>query len=308
MNLVRFGIAAIAVGLFGFQHGGFIRIGGIRYIFSNTDPVIFDQPKSPTEERHLEVRGDPAQIHSPERGLTVKGKVIEAFWVNLDPKVIEVRRGRIKGNASIVVDNAEAYKTAVEAAKEAGKAIPKAPAEFKVMEADSDLFSYSGSVDAGTVTMPGSWVLKQTTTGIQKATTKGQPDIAYEQTVDATGSSGTLNLAKAKDGSLSQLTTGELAGPVHIKIVRRETPEHTITVKTSSYDIVADKIHINMLTKPGTITAEGHVSLDTVEDVTELQFTEDRVVFSVDENFELLGFKGNGSPGVTTAKTKVGSH
>jgi hypothetical protein len=95
---------------------------------------------------------------------------------------------------------------------------------------------------------------------------------------------------------------------VHLKIVRHETEVGSTKTTTTSYALVADIVDIDMLSKPGTITAQGHVTLDSDDGTTAVQFNWDQSVFTVDENFQILGFNAHGNPGVTKAKTKEGSH
>lgn len=307
MNLCKLGAALLAVTSIGSRRDGTVTIRGVHYVFSNAEPIEFDLPKG-TAEKHIKVQGDPAQVLSPERGLTVRGKILEVNWAELGPKVTEVRKGRVEGDASIVIDGELAQRTLEENSKIANKPAPPKPPETKVMEAHSEVFTYEGSVDKGTLNFSNPWTFSQSSRGFQKAQAKGKHDINFDQTVDATGSSGQMNLVKGKDDSLDQLSTGHLAGPVHLKIVRHETEADSAKTTTTTYILVADAVDIDMLTKPGTITAQGHVTLDSDDGTTAVNFKWDQSVFAVDENFQILGFKAHGTPGVTTAKTKEGTN
>jgi hypothetical protein len=305
MSLTKLPVAMVALACLGHQGDNSFMVGGVKYFVSNVDQSEFTKPPKGVGESHLKLTGSPAQIQSPERGLTVRGRVLESYWVDVSPKIVEVTKGRVEGGASIVIDDELAQRTAKEMALKAGKKAPTAPTETTFMEVDSEQFSYAGTTDNGAVTIPNPWTFRQTSKGIQKAKAKGKPDVDFDQTVDADGSAGLMNLVKGKDGNLNKISTGHLDGPVHMKIVRNETEVGSDKTGTTSYIIVADFIDVNLLTQPGTVRAVGHVTLDTDDGSFKLHFTWDKCVFAVDENLQLLGFHGLGTPGITTAKPVV---
>jgi len=304
-------LAMVALGVFGValqQQNAVFNSGGSRIFLRNYDQGTIDGIATGQKEKHAVVSGNLVELFSPEKGLTARAKNLDFTWAELDPKTMEIRKGQLEGNATLIIDGEVASQTQAEAAKAKNQPTPKPPQETSILQVDSELFSYAGTVDRGTLTMPGQWTLKQTAKGVQQQKKdKKVVQITYTQTFDANGSSGFINLIRGKGGVLNQPETGHLEGPVHFKVVRDEIADGETKSKITTYTGVADHVDINMLAHPGTITAEGHVSVDADVDGYVSHFSDDNFVFLVNEKFEPQGIKFWGKPGVTTAKSKGGS-
>ncbi len=290
------------------QQSATLTMGGTRVILSNYDGGKMSFPAPGEKEHHFQVSGPPVQIEAPEKGLTVRAKNVDVMWADVDPKTTEFKKGRLEGDAVIIVDSAVSQKALEENAKAQSKKTPPAATETRFVQANSDLFLYAGTVKQGTVTMPGHWTFHQVVTGVQELTiNKKKVKVAYVQTLDVDGTSGTIDLVPGKDGTLNQLSTGHIAGPVHFKMEKVETPEDTKKPSTSTYSGVADQVDIDLVSKPGTITASGNVNVDAVNSSYASHFSEDRFIFFVNDKLEPQGLQFFGKPGSTTAKTKGGS-
>ena len=301
-------IALVGIAHYGKQQSATFTMGGTRIILSNTDVLNVSIPKAGDKEHHLTVSGPPVQIEAPQKGLTVRGKSVDLTWADLDPKTTEFRKGRLEGDAVIIIDSAISQLALEEDAKAFAKKVLPAPAETRFVQANSDLFLYTGTAKQGTVTMPGHWTFHQVVTGVQEQTiNKRKVKVAYVQTLDVDGTSGTIDLVPGKDGTLNQLSTGHISGPVHFKMEKVETPEDTKKPSNSTYSGVADQVDIDLVSKPGTITASGNVTVDAVNSSYASHFSEDRFIFFVNEKLEPQGLQFFGKPGSTTAKTKGGS-
>ncbi len=164
----------------------------------------------------------------------------------------------------------------------------------------------------GTLKFPDPWTLNQSSKGTaEKKDKDGKKSlIAFDQTVDASGTSGQMQVGPGKDGSLNHPEIGSLDGPVHIKIARHETPQGSDKTSTSTYAIVADHVDIDLTTKPGTITATGHVTVDADSDGTVANWQDiNKFVLQVSETYEPLAFETYGLPGkpiIATAKKPKG--
>ena len=283
--------------------------GGNRVILTNFRPKSFEGIKSGEKQKHVDIVGDPAQLRSPEKGFTARGREMEFTWAELDPKTMEFRQGRIEGAATIIFDSDVAQKALTDDALNQKKKPPAPPAESSFMQVDSELFTYAGTVERGTLTMPDPWTFKDVAKGSQIQVKEKVPvKVNYDQTFDATGSKGVINIVRGPDGNLGKLESGTLEGPVHFKIVRRETPDGTSITTTTTYTGVADHIDIDLTTKPGTITAHGHVIVDADSIEYQAHFVEEDFVFLVSDKLEPIGLKFSGNPGKTKATAKDGIH
>ena len=307
MSALKALMLAIGVVSIAHQESATFISGGARIYLTNANGGTIDGLGQGDKQKHVVVTGNLAQIHSPEKGLTARGRTLEFTWAELDPKTMEFRQGRIEGNATIIIDGEEAQKALADDAQKLNKPLPTPQSESSFMQADSDLFSYAGTVKAGTLTMPNPWTFKQTSKGTKdEEKDRKHVKITYDQAFEASGSKGIINLVPGPDGVLNQLETGTLDGPVHFKIVRHEMTEGTAKPSTSTYIGVADHIGMNLAGHPGTITASGHVIVDADLNGDSCHFEEDTFIFEVNEKLEPLGFQFHGSPGLTKAKAKDG--
>jgi len=307
MTAIKVLIATIGLGCLGWQESATFTSGGSRVFLTNATHGSVDGLAQGDKQKHVLATGEPAQIHSPEKGLTARGRTLEFTWAELDPKTMEIRQGRIDGQGTIIIDGEESQKALAEDAVKLNQPVPKPQSESSYMQIDSELFSYSGTVKHATLTMPNAFTFKQTGKGISKQTKGGKEvDTPFDQSFDATGTSGTISLVPGPDETLNQVELGTIEGPVHFKLVRHEFPADSGKTSTSTYTGVADHIDINLLSHPGTITASGHVIVDADLNGDTCHFAEDKFVFLVSEKMEPLGLQFAGKPGETKAKAKDG--
>ena len=307
MTPLKLGLAVLAMGWFGFQRIGSFTMGETRFTLSNAE-IKYEGSKEAKGEKHILLTGSPVEIQALEKGLTVRGRTVELTWAELDAKTTEFRKGRVEGEATIIMDSEQAQKALAESASQNNRPAPVPSPETTYLEAHSQLFAYTGTSEQGTITIPNSWTLKQSSKGVVTPKDPKKAKVDFDQVIDASGASGVMNIVRGADGTLSQPGTGSLEGPVHLKVVRHETEQGSSKQSTKTYAIVADHIDIDLLTHPGTIVAKGHVTLDTDEAGFKAHLTDDEFVFRVNEKFDFLGFEGHGKPGTAVGKSKDGSN
>lgn len=303
---MRFFSILCAVLLYGkYFHQGNVTVhsGDARVTLSNFESGSMDGFKEGNKEKHVDIKGNPAQIVSPEKGLTVTGKELEFTWAELDPKTMEFRKGRIEGNGIVTFDNNVAFDALTEDAAKRKTPPPAEPTEKTNLRIQSDLFNYSGDVKQGLLEMPGPWNLTDTAKGTKIKTEKNAAvNVDYDQTFDADGSKGQLTLVPGPNNEMGQIQKGSFEGPVHFKLVRHERVAGAPTPTTTTYTGVADHVDIDLTTTPGTVTARGHVTVDAESDAYQAHFIEAEFSFLVDDKLQPLGLKFSGMPGQTTAK------
>ena len=276
----------------------------VRHFSGFTGDGLTAQPTSDTE-RHTLVEGTLATIELPEKGFTLKGKKIDLTWAQAEPKVLEIRSGLIEGNASLHLDSAAGFLENTKFATERNLPKPKAALVDRICDLTSNVFQYSGNKEKGTVTLPGTWTYQQADKGtLDKVEKEKHTLVQFDQTFTVDSASGTVHLIKGKTGSVDQIETGTIIGPVHFKLVRQETPADTGKTSTSTYVGTADRIDIDMTTHPGTITATGHVKVDGESEGNNISFADEKIVITVSPELEPITIKlGSGQ---TTIKPKDG--
>ena len=275
-----------------------------QFTFSGHMTGVFDTPKDKTTPMHVLLHGAPVRGESPTNGLTATAREMELTWLKVDAKTTEIRQGRLEGDADIVFDGGAAQAAKVEQARKLNKPELPQPKEISRFEAKSELFSYTGTVATGTLTMPDPWTMQQVTHGAGVREEDGHPvPFTFDQTFDASGTKGTMSVVAGKDGALDQPSTGHLNGPVHFKLVRHEKAVGAAEISTTTYTGVADSVDIDMTTSPGTVAAHGHVVVDAVRpEGRKVHFEEDEFTVDLDPQMNPLGFRFSGHPGLTTAK------
>lgn len=305
-RLAALAVAAIGANA-GLQQSMTLVVGDNRILVTNVDALSGLKLLHTGIEHHATAAGNPVQVVVPEMGLTARGRSIDITWADLGPKQTEVRAGRFEGDATLVFDSDAAGKALAEDAKAKGLPLPEPNPGSSFEQIDSDLFTYAGTAAHGTITLPNAWTFKQVTKGSRTVEKHGVPiAVAYDQMIDANGTGGHFDVAPGPDGALNQVQSGLLAGPVHFRIVRHETPGDTNKLSTSTYTGVADNVDINLVSHPGTLAARGHVTVNADTGTLSSRFLEDRFVFLVNEKLEPTGLQFFGHPGITTAKLKEG--
>ena len=260
-----------------------------------------------SKEKHLTAEGNLVEMASPDRGLKTSSRQLDAEWTEIDSKTTELRSGRFEREATIIFNSQTAYDESVRIAALHNQPHPKSPDESSIFQAKSDLITYGGDLKKGTVGFPEPVSFKRTSKGTTYKVQDGEKiPVTFDQVIDATGTRGEIVLGVGKDGQIDKPQTGFLDGPVHIKIVRHEMPKGTNVTTTSTYTCVADHLEIDLLSNPGTITAEGNVTVDADSEGTVSKFVVDKFVINVNDQLEPLGFEFYGKPGVTKAQSKDG--
>jgi len=257
-------------------------------------------------DKHAHIDGAPASIELPEKGFTLHGKAIDLIWSQSNPKQIEIKKAYVEGAAVLHFDSAAGFAANTKFTTEKGLPKPKPELVDRIGELTTEVLRYEGNLEAGTITLPGAWSYTQADKGtLDKVEKDKHTPVQFDQTFTITASSGTVHLIKGKSGSVDQIETGTIMGPVHFKLTRHETPSDTGKTTTSTYEGTADRVEIDMRTQPGTITASGHVKVDGGSDGNLMSFANDRVVITVSPELEPISIQmGSGR---TTVKPKDGS-
>ena len=303
-------LAALGAAFFGQGISSYTYSGGHIIVrnYSELDGDGFNpRSTSGSNERHSLITGNSATIEAPEKGVTIKGSAIDFRWAQLDPKTVEFRSALIKGHAELDLDADAGYQNSLKFAAERKLPAPKPLDGSRVSQLISEEIQYSGNVSRGTIQLPVPWTYHQNDKGVAVKTDNGKTiHVQFDQTFDCSGQSGQIVLVKGKTGDLNQVETGFIQGPVHFKLVRIEIPDDTKIPSTTTYVGVADRIDINMLTQPGTVTASGHVKVNEEADGNSSSVSDEKIVLTVTPDLEPISVKiGAGS---TTVKTKDGSH
>ncbi len=279
--------------------------GGDLILVTNADKINFNGTSGTAPVRQASATGSPVQVVWVERGMTMHARSLDATWVEIDPVTTEFRRAQMQGDAMLVIDGAAAEKALAADAEANHKPVPPTESETTFQQLNSDVLSYSGNVERGTISIPGPWTYRAITKGSRIGESAGhQIVIPFDQVFDASGTSGHLNLIRGKNGALNQIETGLLSGPVHFKLVRHEVPGGGQKPSTNTYTGVADNVNMDLTSNPGTVTAKGHVRVDTDNDAVASYFMEDSFVFLVNDKLAATGLRFSGVPGRTTAKLK----
>ena len=258
------------------------------------------------KEKHAHISGEAANLSLPEKGLSVTGNVLDFRWAQADPKTIELREGTIEGKAVIHMDTEKGYQANLKFSASKHLPAPKAPAEFRVSQLETEKILYSGNVSRGTLTMPTAWKYSESDSGdATKVDDKKTSHIHFVQTFNCDAANGLLVIRQGQTGQLDQIESGLAEGPVHFKFIRDETNLETKVLTHTSYVGVADRVEINMLTQPGTVTASGHVIVDGDSNGALTNFKVDRLVMTVSPQMEPISVQM--FSGVTTVKSKDGS-
>lgn len=258
-------------------------------------------------QTHIKVVGSPVTVDAPEKGISIVGQTIDVLWAQLAGKKVEFREGLLEGNATVIMDTDWACRSSVDYAVQNNLPKPVTPIVSRFSRADSERITYSGNVDKGTLVFPQSWKYKQTDKGISEQTDNGKSTkVAFDQVFECDGTKGQMVVGPGQNGELNQLQTGSFDGPVHFKLIRHETPEGSSVTSLQSYIGIADRVDIDLLKNPGTITATGHVKVDRIVDGYPSNIVTDWLVLTVNQQLEPLGL--DVGTGKLTANDKGGSH
>jgi hypothetical protein len=283
-------------------------VGGNRFVVSNFDTGGLDGTRLGDKQKHFNVAGNLARVFSADMGFTASGKTMDFRITEADPKSVVVSNGLIEGTAAIIFDSWTAGEAAAQKAAKAGKPAPASSKESHHSEVHSEKIVYAGSADFGSLELPQSWTLTDTTIGAGTKEINGvQVPITTEQITQVTGISGQMKIGKDKTGRLGKLQSGVTEGPVHFTIVRKETPKGTSVASVSRYTGVADRVTIDATTTPGTLVAQGHVVVDADSpEIKDAHFVEDKVTIELDEQMQPLTIRFGGKPAKTSVSPRGG--
>ncbi|MDR3690924.1 MAG: hypothetical protein P4L46_16215 [Fimbriimonas sp.] len=257
-------------------------------------------------ETRIKLEGSLAIVDSPEKGVSATGQTIELAWAQPGGKKFEIRSAIVQGRAAMTFDSDWAYRSQIAFAQESGLQPPKPNLTARSGRVDSDEIEYAGDSDQGTLSLSHPWTYKETDQGVEEREVEGHPaQVHFDQVFECDGTSGQLILGPGKDGEINQIQTGTIRGPVHFKLIRKETVGDTKASTVTSYVGVADRVDINMKTNPGTVTASGHVKVDRMADGYPSNIDVDWLVLTVSPEMEPLGLQMG--TGTIKASDKGGS-
>lgn len=281
--------------------------GADTFVVSHFVSSDFDGLRSGDASKRFTVTGNLAQAACATQGFTARGHSMDFTVEDQGKQNSIIRSGLIDGSALLIFDSAEADKAQKERSERLKLPMPPARNETRHLEFASERLTYSGDADKGTLNLPMAWQLKDTATGVGTRQVKGSTvPITYEQTVDATGSSGECHFGKDQNVKMGKLETGQLNGPVHFTIVRKEAVGNGPSATVNRYTGVADSLSFDLTHTPGTVAISGHVVVDADSPEMSATFNEDLVVIELDEHNQPSKMRFGAHPAKTKATVKGG--